>query len=42
MKLIDIIVVLIIASSLYLAIKTYSKNKGCNCNSKNCTKKRNG
>lgn len=42
MKLIDIIVIIIITICLYIATKFYSRNKGCGCNSQNCTKKRNG
>lgn len=39
MKLIDILVISIITICLYIAIKSYSRNKGCGCNKKDCPKK---
>ncbi|MGN1343365.1 MAG: hypothetical protein ACI4U3_02215 [Traorella sp.] len=36
MKLIDIIIILIIAYITYLAIKTYLKQGNCGCGKKNC------
>lgn len=39
MKLVDIIVISIVITLLIFAIKTYSKNKGCGCNKKDCPKR---